>query len=139
MRLIRRHDNAPRVEMTPLLDVVFLLLTFFIFTWVMMVRAQVVPMQMVEVQTGGRPGEAELNVLAIDAQGQFFFNREPVTSEQLDRRLAEFAELPSQPTLYIAVEAESDFDRAPLVVEVFERVKDAGVGNMAIVGAPQRE
>lgn len=137
MRLIRRHDNAPRVEMTPLLDVVFLLLTFFIFTWVMMVRAQVVPMQMVELQTGGRPGEAELNVLAIDAQGGFYFNREPVTSEQLDRHLREFAQIPAQPTLYIAVEAKSDFDRAPLVVEVFERVKEAGIKNMAIVGAPQ--
>jgi len=40
-RLIRSNsdDWAPRIEMTPLLDVVFLLLTFFIFSLVLMVRA----------------------------------------------------------------------------------------------------
>ena len=55
MRSIRRHDLAPRVEMMPLIDVVFLLLTFFIYSFVMMVRAEVLPVVLTPLGTGGRP------------------------------------------------------------------------------------
>lgn len=122
--------------MTPLLDVVFLLLTFFIFTWVMMVRAQVMPMQMVAVQAGGRPGDTDLNVLAIDKQGQFFFNRQPIDEGRLETRLRQFAEDPTQPTLYIAVEAQGELDRAPLLVRALQQVYEARVQNFMLVGPP---
>ena len=39
---LRTSLHEPRLEMTPLLDVVFLLLTFFAFSMLVMVRADVV-------------------------------------------------------------------------------------------------
>ena len=41
MRPLRRSEHETRVEMMPLIDVVFLLLTFFIYAMVLMVRAEV--------------------------------------------------------------------------------------------------
>ena len=43
MRPLRRTDHDTRVEMMPLIDVGFLLLTFFIYAMVLMVRAEVLP------------------------------------------------------------------------------------------------
>ena len=43
MRPLRRSEHETRVEMMPLIDVVFLLLTFFIYAMVLMVRAEVLP------------------------------------------------------------------------------------------------
>ena len=37
MQVIRRNDHAARIEMLPLIDVIFLLLTFFIYSMVLMV------------------------------------------------------------------------------------------------------
>ncbi|HIB02032.1 MAG TPA: hypothetical protein EYO31_09310 [Phycisphaerales bacterium] len=43
MRPIRRTDYDTRIEMMPLIDVIFLLLTFFIYAMVLMVRAEILP------------------------------------------------------------------------------------------------
>ena len=40
MRALRRPDFDARIEIMPLIDVVFLLLTFFIYAMVLMIRAE---------------------------------------------------------------------------------------------------
>src|SRR5690606_8300025 len=51
MRFVRRHDLAPRMEMIPLIDVIFLLLTFFIYSLALMVQAQVLPVALPPITT----------------------------------------------------------------------------------------
>ena len=46
MFTIRRTDHEARVEIMPLIDVIFLLLTFFIYAMVLMVRAALLPVEM---------------------------------------------------------------------------------------------
>ena len=54
MRPVRRHDHTPRVEMMPLIDVVFLLLTFFIYAMVVMVELKSSGVALVSVQGSSR-------------------------------------------------------------------------------------
>jgi len=136
--LLRRPDHSPRLELTPLIDVIFLLLTFFIYNLIISVQAEVLPVRFTDVKTGARPGAADVQWVQIDRKGNIAVNREPVTPAQLDARLFEIGRQPKQPTIYLVVDADGDVDRAPLLISLFERVKKAGVSNVTFVGQPAR-
>jgi len=133
---LRRSDHSPRLELTPLIDVIFLLLTFFIYNLIVSVQAQVLPVRFTDVNTGERAGSGEVQWLQVDRKGELFLNREPLSIAQLDTTLAEIGKMAKQPTLYLVVDAEGDKDRAPLLISLFEKVKRAGVKNVTFVGQP---
>lgn len=133
---LRRPDHSPRMELTPLIDVIFLLLTFFIYNLIVSVQAQVLPVRFTDVNTGERPGSGDVQWLQVDRKGELFLNREPITAAQLDSKLSEIGKMVKQPTLYLVVDAEGDSDRAPLLISLFERVRRAGVKNVTFVGQP---
>ncbi len=139
MRALRRSDNSARLEMTPLIDVVFLLLTFFIFSWFMMVRAEVLPVQILPIAGGQQPNVAQMQIIMIDAQGEFVLNRERVSGDQLAERLTQMALDPDNPSLFISVAEQGDLDRAPKLVELLERVRAAGLRNVTVVGRPDSQ
>ena len=55
MLRIRRNTHDFRIEIMPLIDVIFLLLTFFIYAMVLMVRAELLPVEM-HAFASGEPG-----------------------------------------------------------------------------------
>ena len=132
--------------MTPLIDVVFLLLTFFILSMLVTVRADVLPVQLSPVGTGeqAEPGRS-ITAITIDARGDFYLDREPVTEQELDQRMAEWAETPAdeRPRIFVALEeslqqAEQDrsgeardADAADDEVDADEADADADAGDNA--------
>jgi len=137
MRTIRRYDLAPRVEMMPLIDVVFLLLTFFIYSFVLMVRAEVLPVALTPLGTGERATAGQIQAITIDHAGKLFLNREAINDEQLIEQLLEMAKQPKPPALFLALEAEGSMDRGPALINLIETVRAAGFQNFSIVGQPK--
>jgi biopolymer transport protein ExbD len=154
MQRTRRPDLSPRVEMMPLLDVIFLLLTFFIYALVTMVEAQVVPLSLTTLATGQQAEPGDFAAVTIDRSGQVYFNREPISDQQIDQKLASIAERPDPPRLLLAMEQPTGeaatqaaapapatqplVDRGPMLIDLFERVRKAGVTDVAFVGQPKR-
>jgi biopolymer transport protein ExbD len=136
MRLLRRHDHAPRLEMMPLLDVVFLLLTFFIYSFVVMIRADALSVGLAPVATGSSAVSGPIELLTIDAQGQYAFAGRDLADAELDQLLTDFATDPGGPTLYVSLAAEGRTDRGPIVWQLLQRVEAAGLENLTFVGPP---
>jgi len=163
MRRVRRDDTAARVEMMPLIDVVFLLLTFFIYALMVTVQAEVLPVALAPVGTGEAVEPAEIVAITIDAEGDFYFDREPVSQAELDRRLTALASQPpaDRPQLFVAMEeslagsaapvggeagseAEEDagpdrgpaIDRGPLLIRLIARLRAAGLTDFSFIGDP---
>ena len=140
MRAIRRHDLSPRVELLPLINVVFLLLTFFIYSLVVMVRVEVLPVQLTTLTTGQQAKSAKIAAITIDAAGRLYMNREPVEMEQLDQQLRAYAEAEDRPQLFLAMEAADPsapseaVDRGPILLRLIEQVRAAGIEDFRIVG-----
>lgn len=140
MRHARRHDLSPRVEIMPLIDVIFLLLTFFIYSLVTMVRAEILPVQLQSLTTGQAAEPASIAALTIDAQGNLFLNRSPIQPDELDQRLNEIAQRDDPPRFFLALEDtpdatnEATIDRGPLLISLIERVRQAGLTDFNIVG-----
>ncbi|MEM6855397.1 MAG: biopolymer transporter ExbD [Planctomycetota bacterium] len=137
MRILRRHDYSPRLEMMPLLDVVFLLLTFFIYSFVVMIRADALSVGLAPVAGGGQPATGQaIQLLTIDGDGGFNFAGETLDEVGLDTLLRDLVADPQAPTLYVSLAQEGDADRGPIVWDLLQRVEEAGLENFAIVGPP---
>jgi biopolymer transport protein ExbD len=137
MRRIRRSDYSPRIELAPVLDVVFVLLTFFVYSVAMMIEADVLPLRLTALAAGATPSAetlGKLDAITIDKDGKLFFNREPVDQAQLDTRLAELKKKVERPRIYLAMEAQGDKDRGPMFIELIGQVQKAGITDFVIVG-----
>lgn len=134
MRPIRRNDLSPRVEMLPLIDVIFLLLTFFIYSLIVMVNANVLPVKLAPLARGNTPEVASIEAITVDGQGRIFVNREAKTWDELVTYLGTLAERESAPPLFIALEAEGSTDRGPTLLRVIEQARAVGLDEIILVG-----
>lgn len=139
MRPVRRHDLAPRVDLLPLIDVVFLLLTFFLFAIV--VRPEMLGLSFTMLPLTGpdaaRPTMA--NVLTIDVEGQMTLGGQPVTIDDLPPLLEVLGRAEPQIPLYVVLEeADPDrpgqIDRLPLWIRVGTIARQAGLQAVQVSG-----
>jgi biopolymer transport protein ExbD len=84
---LRRSDTDMRIEIMPLIDVIFLLLTFFIYAMVLMIRAEVLPMKVPALGAGQPARPAPAVTLSLDRHGDLYLDREPVTLTDVRDRL----------------------------------------------------
>ncbi|MEE2972073.1 MAG: biopolymer transporter ExbD, partial [Planctomycetota bacterium] len=80
---VRLRRGAPpfHVELTPLIDVVFLLLTFFIYAMVLMDRIELVPLELKPLEAGTVVTDAApppARTLSLDGDGGLFLDRQPI-------------------------------------------------------------
>jgi len=114
-----------------MIDVVFLLLTFFIFSIVLMVRADVLDVNLPELSTG-QSAEAVVPItVAIEANGSLVLNREPVTSEEIVGRLRELRANSPETPIVLAVDTGSD---AGVLIELVDRLTGEGIDSFSIIG-----
>jgi len=123
--------------MTPMIDVIFLLLTFFVYSMAMMIHASVLPVQLTPLAAGKPAEQGALDAITVDKDGKLFFNREATTFDTLAAKLAEFKARADHGPLYVAMEATGETDRGPVLINLIERLRQAGVNDFVIVGQPQ--
>lgn len=64
--------------MAPLIDVVFLLLTFFVFSLVLLTRVSVMDLDLPTLGSGGQSEAPEAIIVAVDSTGMVFVDGQPV-------------------------------------------------------------
>ncbi len=141
MSAIRRNDHTPRFEMLPLIDVVFLLLTFFIYAIIM--RVQVDAFTLLPVGAGEGVVPAEHRTVTLDVDGRFILDGRQVTREELERTFRALGRTEDRPTVFLLTEVAGPdgqpptLDRVPALMELVEMGVQAGV-NIRITG-PRRD
>lgn len=135
MLQIRRPQHEYRVEILPLIDVIFLLLTFFIYAMVLMVRAELLPVQMQEFASGQPATPAPAMTLSLDAGGDLFLNRQPVALDDVVPRLQQAVRDDPETVIYLAADERGQTDRLPKFLELYDRLALAGL-DIKLVGRP---
>jgi biopolymer transport protein ExbD len=88
MRLPSTTARRPRIEVIPLIDIIFFLLATFVMVSLSMVKNQGIPVVLPKAATGQPqqpPGRTA--TVTITEGGRLYVDREPVTFETLPRRL----------------------------------------------------
>lgn len=77
----RRRRGGVRLEITPLIDVVFVLLTFFVFAMIVTTRVSVTEVELPEVEAGvGEEGSGAPVVVALTREGEVLVEGEGIGS-----------------------------------------------------------
>jgi biopolymer transport protein ExbD len=128
---LRRSEAPFRVELTPLIDVVFLLLTFFIYAMVLMDRVELVPLELKPLEAGMVVTDAApppARTLSLDASGGMFLDREPIALEAVVPTLQATLEEDPETVLYLAVADEvGPTDRIPVLLELWNQLRIAEI------------
>jgi len=83
MRLGHRRRDAPEVNLTPLIDVVFLLLIFFMVSTTFEQASQL-EIELPEASAEPRQQQPESIDLSIDASGRYFVNGRALVNGQVE-------------------------------------------------------
>lgn len=122
-----------------MIDVVFLLLTFFIYAMVLMDRIELVPLDLKPLEAGETVAEATpppARTLSLDGEGGIFLDREPISIDEVIPLLVETIEEEPDTVLYLAVSDEAGpTDRIPTLLELWNRLRLAEIP-IKMVGRP---
>ncbi len=130
-RRVRRLGDDARVELTPMIDVVFLLLTFFVFSIVLMVRADVLDVRLPEL-TAGQPAERVTPItISVNEAGEVVINREPTPLDQVVERVLAMRETQPDAPLLLAVDVRTEVG---IVFELMDALVAADLRDFSFIG-----
>lgn len=132
MRLPRTQKHA-RVEMLPLMDVVFLILVFLIYAMMVMVVQMGMPVSL-PTSKSAQPQQVVVLALTIQQDGALWLDKEPVTLENLaDNVMQQSRERglneDEEPTVQIFADAELPYQKLFNVLDV---LKKAGLKKISL-------
>ncbi|GAA0689813.1 biopolymer transporter ExbD [Marinobacterium maritimum] len=120
-------DNDAEIDMTPMLDIVFIMLIFFIVS-TSFVREAGVEIER-PVSDTAEVKENQGVMLALTAQGEVWLDRQPVDVRMIRPTLERLKV--EQPDLGVMIQADKDA-RTGLLVQVMDQVKLSGVEQVAV-------
>lgn len=131
MKIRRSTYRPPRIEMLPLIDIVFLLLVFFIYAMLSMAVHRGMKVDLPESSQAGPSEESPLAVSIIRAeQGvEIYFNKNRVSLEELDRLLRESAGKGGGEKLLLFAGKSISYQSLFLVLD---RIQQAGIANISL-------
>ncbi|KAA5544405.1 biopolymer transporter ExbD [Roseiconus nitratireducens] len=137
---IKRSSVAGTLSLTPLIDVVFLLLIFFLVTSEFEEEERrldiVLPTATSAVPMVGRPREI---VIDVDAEGQVYLRGQPTELDDLERLLkANVAQNPTNQTAVIRADRQTSFQPVVSVMDICNRT---GISDYSVTTqeGPQNE
>lgn len=133
MQLLRSRSRTVALNLTPLIDVVLVLIVFFLMTTTFVFS----PGIKVDLPPGGMGQQARDSdaIVLITPDGSLFFRDEPVDMQTLRATLSRARE--QWPGLRMVIQADKSVEHGR-VVEVMEAAKTAGIERLAIGTAPQK-
>ncbi|MCV2883137.1 biopolymer transporter ExbD [Aestuariibacter sp. AA17] len=126
-RKIRAEEEEAAIDMTPMLDIVFIMLIFFIVTTVF-VKDAGIEVNKPEANMATMPKNANI-FIAITADGDVWMDKREVKVESvrsnIERLLAE------QPSDVVIIQADIEAEHG-VVVKVMDQVKAAGIDRISV-------
>lgn len=117
-----------RIEIVPMIDVIFCILTFFILAAVGFSRQQAISLNLPKASTG----EAQMRdmlMVSLDQQGQLYLEKQPVSQIQLYSALRTYNSL--NPSGLMVLHASEEV-RYSQVVEILDMLKEVGGSRVAL-------
>lgn len=132
---VNLEPTAPevRIEIIPLIDVIFCILTFFILAALGLTRQQAISLDLPKATTGA-PQVREMLVVSVDPVGQTYVEKEPVSRDQLKQILLNYTK--TQPNGLMVLNA-SQLVSYNEVVQVLDLLRSVGGNRVALATAPE--
>jgi biopolymer transport protein ExbD len=122
------------INVTPLVDVMLVLLIIFMITAPLM--AHKVPVKLPQADLEVRPENNDRPItLAIQDNGQIYWNDEPIQMMALESQLAVEAQKKPQPRIDIRADNTTKYR---IIADVVKTAKNVGIAKVGFVATPER-
>lgn len=121
-----------RVEIVPLIDVVFFLLATFVLFTLSLVRITAIPLELPMTPPGPTP-PSEVVRVQVTGEGVVFWNGERLARADLPARLTHYARTDGDPRVIVAGDRLADYGSA---VSVIDEVRRAGIRKVSMQTYP---
>jgi biopolymer transport protein ExbD len=122
--------KKPRIEIIPLIDVIFFLLATFVLFTLSLNRIQSVPVDLpVAAPPTTKPLENDSVTIQVSGEGAIFWNRELIDMGEVPSRIAYYKTQTEDPRILIAGDEKARFG---LTVAVLDQVRKAGITKFSV-------
>jgi len=128
MRVPRKVPEKARIEIIPMIDVIFFLLVFFMISTLSMTINRGLPVNLPTAATSQKEVREHVN-LTVTQDGKMFLNKQPVTLQDMGQRVKAAVASDSQTT--VVVNADGQVLHST-VVDILDELRLAGVSGLAI-------
>jgi biopolymer transport protein ExbD len=119
MRLPEEPDQPSQINIMPMIDVIFAILTFFIMSTLFLTRSEGLPVNLPGATTAQTQLQQQV-VVAVDRQGSLTLNRQPLDLSQLETQVRSLMTSGTLPL--VVIDADQDVSHGR-VVEVMDRLR----------------
>jgi biopolymer transport protein ExbD len=130
----RQKEAMADINVTPMVDVMLVLLVIFIISAPMFTNA--VQLELPKAQAGAAPRQQDSIAIAIDAGGTVYWNNSPLQAGALDERLAAAAKREPQPELQLRADRDTRYE---VVAQLMAAAQAQGLNRLVFVTDPKEK
>ncbi|MBE8970947.1 biopolymer transporter ExbD [Nostocales cyanobacterium LEGE 12452] len=134
MRLPDEPELPLQINILPMIDVIFAILTFFIMSTLFLTRSEGLPVNLPKAATAKQQQVPTKITITVDEKEQVSLNRQPIAVDDLTAQVRTL--VGSNPEVLVIINADEKVDYGR-VVAVMDRVRQVPGAKLAI--ATQRE
>jgi len=121
MNLSRRRKLSSHVETSSMNDIMFFLMLFFLIVSTM-VNPNIIKLMLPNARSGKQAMKQPITI-SVNAAGQYFLDKQPVTPESLEAALAQKVQGLESPTAVLRVDASLNVQKLVDILEIGNRLK----------------
>ena len=135
MRIPDELDDAPQINIVPMIDVIFAILTFFIMSSLFLTRSEGLPVNLPRAETAQSQQQSKMTV-TIDNDGNVFLDRQPIIVEELAEQVK--ASMANQPESLVVINADEKVEHGQVIAVMDQLRSVEGVKLGISTRPPQR-
>lgn len=124
-----RSQKKARIEVIPLIDIVFFLLATFVMVSLSMVKNEGVTVNVPVASTSAPQDRENYSAITVTESGDYFFNKDAASLEEIVERLKVLKEQESDPKVFINGDEKAEFGRA---IAILDETRKLGITKVAI-------
>ena len=128
MKLQIGQRRRPRIEMLPLIDIVFLLLVFFIYAMLSMAVHKALPVALPKSATVATNTERQIAV-TITRDGAVFIDRQPVDLDEVTAILIRRPEAEKKEGVQVFADRGVQYQQ---LFRILDRIRQAGISRLSL-------
>jgi biopolymer transport protein ExbD len=114
-------DLPPQINIVPMIDVIFAILTFFIMATLFMTRSEGLPVNLPSAETATQQNAKQKKVtITINPEGKLFLDRQPIEAKDLKARIQ--AAKGNQAKVLVVINADQTVEHGQ-VIAVIDQVR----------------
>jgi biopolymer transport protein ExbD len=129
MRLQDEPDIPAQINIVPMIDVIFAILTFFIMSTLFLTRQEGLPVNLPKAATSQQAQIPTKITVTVDREGEISLNRKPTNIDDLTEQVRTL--VGANPEALVVINADTKVDHGQ-VVAVMDRVRKIKGARLAI-------